>query len=117
MAEFSFDVEFIGGMILQSNCIYCNKKQLKTASITINYTGGTIKFYLGLSTDPNTTPTSWEEVTGLTSGVTKNYKFTGNGAALFYKLLKDDNAIIYTIIDSQGRRTKPAIEIKNIITE
>ena len=100
--------------ILQSTCIFCVKRELNglSVSVKINWTGsGDFHFYFGLSTTPTTTPTAWEEVTGLTSGITKTYTLTGTGQALYYRIIKDASINISTQQNYMGNRTDPAITI------
>ena len=102
--------------ILQSKCILCVKKYVLGCTVKIYWTGGSMRFYLGLSADPNTSPTDWEEVTGLTSGVEKQYTMTSRrNVALWYKIVKDEDTIISTQFNIYGQRTAPAIEIKNFV--
>jgi len=100
--------------ITQSNCIWCKSVELQASSVTItvNYTGGTLKFYLGLSADPSTVPTVWEEVSNIISGTGRNYTINGSGQALFYKIVKDYSTIISTVKDANGRKTGAAIRVK-----
>ena len=101
--------------ITQSTCIFCNKKNLQTCAITIYYSGGNIQLYLGLSETPTEIPTgtNWELVSGLTSGVKKTHTFTIVGKAVFYKIIKDYDTIIYTTTDANGRKIYPALEINS----
>lgn len=102
---------------LQSTCIFCNKKDLISCSVKINWSGGNINFFFGLSSNPTTPPEFWEEVTGLISGSATTYTFINSRPALFYKIVKDYDTKIETQIDATGRMYDPAITIANFITE
>lgn len=103
--------------ILQSNCIFCKKTELNgtTVSVLLNWTGGNVRFFFGLSTLPTTAPVTWEEVTSLTAGVSKSYTLSGTGQALYYRIIKDTDVIISTQFNSLGQRTAPAIQIGGLV--
>lgn len=101
--------------ILQSKAIFGNGSTITRVTIKINYTGGAIQCYLGVSNAEATAPTSWEDIGTLTSGQEKTHTFTASGTWVFYKIIKDPSTIIYTVQDSYGQKTSPAITIKNFV--
>jgi hypothetical protein len=104
--------------ILQSTCIFCVKRELngQAVSVKIYWTGtGDFHFYFGLSSTADVIPSTWEEVTGLTSGVTKTYTLTGTGTALYYRIIKDASINISTQQNYMGNRTAPAIQIGGLV--
>lgn len=111
-----FDGGFVGASILQSNCIFCVKKNIVSFRVKMFWSGGDAKFFVGVSGDANTTPTTWEEITGLTSGTELYYAMNNLNYALFYRVVKDSTTTIATQKDAMNRITYPAIQIRDFVT-
>ncbi len=102
--------------ILQSTCIYCDQKTLVSCSVTVYWSMASLRFFFGVSSDPQTIPSDWEEVTGLVSGTTKTHTFTGTGQALFYRIVKDNTTLISTQVNTSRQKLYPGIAIKSFVT-
>lgn len=106
--------EILFPTILQSNAIMGGGANLTSCRVTITYSGGSLLFYLGVSSSCTVAPTSWEEVT-VTTGVAATHTFTGTGNWLYYMVLKEPDTIISTTLNTYGRISSPAIIIDNIV--
>jgi hypothetical protein len=100
--------------ILQSLGFYSNDKALTGAGVTVQFTGGSMRLWLGSSAALGTPPTNWVELTNMVTNVEKTGVLTGSGDWLYYKILKDPSTTIATTKNDHGHSTVPAIQIRNI---
>jgi hypothetical protein len=104
--------ELLFPTIIESKALFGNGTLVTSCRATVTWSGGALRFYLGLSSDIDTSPTNWEEVVGLQSGVEMLFSFSTSGVWVFYKIIKDPDTIITSTLDGFGRNTFPAIRVR-----
>lgn len=107
------DGEFLFPSVLQSNCIFCVARNIVSFKVKANFSG-TVRLFVGVSADIQTIPSSWEEVP-LSSGVTTNYTMIASNKAFFYKVLKDNEAVLSSVMNIYGLRTVPALMFSDFV--
>lgn len=101
--------------VIQSNAIWGNDLNITSCSVLIQFSGGNLLLFLGLSDSPTTAPTEWEQTTAVTTNTLVSHSFTMTGKWLYYRIVMDPSTIIQTPQNSVGVSTAPAIKITNII--